>query len=404
MSVLHEAMELGTVSVAKAGVVCKLSSRCSVFAATNPKSQQKKSKSYDGGGGYTQRSYSRGSDVSNGESVDICAGIGSPLLSRFDLILAVLDTNDPERDVQVSNFILNEQVFGSSNETQQLVYSQQDEFKFDYDMLASYISMVKTINAVMTDSAAVILKKYYAIQRQTDSTIASSTTAKQPRTTIRLLESLVRLSQAHARMLCRESVTVQDAVCAILVHEASILGCLGISPDSLLDSGPADPDNSYYMFEWKVLEKLDCLEFVSSSAATGAADDALGDLNFELEELKQGCTAPDNVQVDTGQDTVQTGNEESDSSEEEVEYSWKPTQKKNSTLVKPSSTGRTSVGGLVGASGVTPVVPIGLLGASNPVQSQFQSIGFGAGPMSMDLAKDALDIDEDEFDLFTPDG
>lgn len=58
----------------QAGLLCKLDSRCSVLAATNPKE--------DG----------------NPEDALEFIGLASPLLSRFDLVLMLMDVKNPEWD------------------------------------------------------------------------------------------------------------------------------------------------------------------------------------------------------------------------------------------------------------------------------------------------------------------
>ena len=82
---IHEAMEQQTLSVAKAGIVCKLNCRATIIAVMNPKNCI-----YD-----------------NHASLSHNTGLGTPLLSRFDLIFKLVDTSDAERDYNVTTYLLN---------------------------------------------------------------------------------------------------------------------------------------------------------------------------------------------------------------------------------------------------------------------------------------------------------
>eukprot|EP00268_Persea_americana_P060892 TRINITY_DN7637_c0_g1_i10.p1 TRINITY_DN7637_c0_g1~~TRINITY_DN7637_c0_g1_i10.p1 ORF type:complete len:675 (+),score=103.75 TRINITY_DN7637_c0_g1_i10:59-2026(+) len=185
---IHEAMEQQTISIAKAGLVTTLSTRTIVFGATNPKGQ------YD-----------------PNQSLSVNTTLSGPLLSRFDIVLVLLDTKNPEWDAIVSSHILKEQ-------------EEPERGKGDEDLsnvwplptLRRYIHYVKRyFKPVLTKEAKRIISNYYQLQRR-------SATQNAARTTVRMLESLIRLAQAHARLMFRNEVTRLDAIAAILCIEASM--------------------------------------------------------------------------------------------------------------------------------------------------------------------------------------
>lgn len=113
--------------------------------------------------------------------------------------------------------------------------------------MRAYFCLIKTLKPCITQEANAILSRYYQLQRQSDSRNAA-------RTTIRMLESLSRLAEgqmltssilpdllpsafpqysityltvslcvsAHARLMFRETVTVEDAVVVVSVMECSM--------------------------------------------------------------------------------------------------------------------------------------------------------------------------------------
>lgn len=202
---IHEAMEQQSVSMAKAGVVCKLSTRCSVLAATNSKK-------------------GRSLDIDEMGYVDV--GIASPLLSRFDIVLLLRDPCDQDWDDRIADHIL------------EIKTNQISSNIMSLDDLQSHFLAIKSIHPEVTPEANQLLGTYYKFCR-------SDRTRDPGRTTMRLLDSLIRLSQSHARLLFKPKVTIRDAATVIMLVESSLgFGKLLPQLDTLRMPLPLGPSNN----------------------------------------------------------------------------------------------------------------------------------------------------------------
>lgn len=207
---IHEAMEQQTISMAKAGLVCKLTTRCAILAAANPKNL------------YTM------SDPEGTCSLNI--GIASPLLSRFDLVFVLRDERNPEWDGEICDHLL-----------RKVIINEQCESIFDKNLwsnerLRNHFVASRNIHPKISDNAKLILGAYYKACR--------SDPQRDPgRTTVRLLDSLNRLAQAYARLLFRHTVNASDAALIIRLME-STHGFGRILPpfDIIKETLPLGPD------------------------------------------------------------------------------------------------------------------------------------------------------------------
>lgn len=217
---IHEAMEQQTVTISKAGLHASLNARCSVLAAANPVYGQ-----------YDRR-----------RRIQDNIGLPDSLLSRFDLLFVVLDQLDPTIDrriashvirghryrAQGSNFIsagtvsddeLDEDsedeyapsnqpntkstVWQRSNHPSSEVYPEDDDKEeedmhahdvLQQDFLRKYLHFSKTrIKPILTENAREEIVVRYAEMRSRQDSRTLPITA-------RSLETMIRLSSAHAKV------------------------------------------------------------------------------------------------------------------------------------------------------------------------------------------------------------
>ena len=149
-------------------------------------------------------------EIEEGKPISANLALASPLLSRFDLIFLLLDRKRGDSwDSELCDRLLfqNRRAAINNNTT---------VGSWDFDQLKSYVNFIRArLNPKMTKISELVLSKYYQLQRRSDSMRCA-------RTTVRLLESLVRLAQSHAKLMFRSEVTLEDAMTAVILVEASL--------------------------------------------------------------------------------------------------------------------------------------------------------------------------------------
>lgn len=241
---IHEAMEQQTLSVAKAGLVCKLQTRCSIVAACNSKGR-----------------------FEEGEPISANVAFASPLLSRFDLIIVMTDKQNEQWDRSLSDALL-----AAARTRDGRRQPPKTVERIDAETLASYVNYVRIEKRpAMSPGCRVVLGKYYQLQRRADLRDAA-------RTTIRLLESLIRLAQAHAKLMHQDSAEISDAVWAIVLMETSLAtqSTLEMRPDVYL-AAPSDPLLQYQQYEAAILQRLEINPRVINAATDLSSLDADAD-------------------------------------------------------------------------------------------------------------------------------
>ena len=205
---IHEAMEQQSISISKAGIVTTLKARCAVIAAANPVT-----------GRYN-------SSVPFSENVELTDAI----LSRFDVLCVVRDTVDRDIDERLARFVV------SSHTAAHPDSQQRDSGEAE----AEAASVVAASDSVYEPIDQQLLRKYllYAkthcfprLDRFDDDKVAdlyarlrqqSFRTGGLP-ISVRHMESIIRLSEAHAKLCLRSHVTADDVDVAVKVALESFI-------------------------------------------------------------------------------------------------------------------------------------------------------------------------------------
>ncbi|XP_040566127.1 DNA replication licensing factor Mcm3 [Lepeophtheirus salmonis] len=225
---IHEVMEQGRVTISKAGIHARLNARCSVLAAANPVF-----------GRY---------DPFKPPMENI--GLQDSLLSRFDLLFVLLDTVDVDSDRKIADHVVRVHRYRDPNEedgavtiidsevselttkTKEedneglVVWDKQSSYlnssgkssrrqeRLTPNFIKKYVEIAKCIKPTLTEESCEIIGEEYARLRSADWNSTGDVARTQP-VTARALETLIRLSCAHAKARLSKIVNKQDALAAI---------------------------------------------------------------------------------------------------------------------------------------------------------------------------------------------
>lgn len=218
---IHEVMEQQTVTIAKAGIHVSLNARCSVLSAANP----------------IYGEYQK--DMPAAKNI----GLPDSLLSRFDLVFICLDEKDPILDRNISDRVIRNHQFPSDihsiltgfdekiiepeinndDEAEHQVFKKYNKLLhgntkkkiLTKNFLKKYIFYAKkTVKPLLTDNAKnKIMEEWTKLRENKD--LENENNFQAVPITVRTLETLIRLSTAHAKARLSKNVEVVDCEFAV---------------------------------------------------------------------------------------------------------------------------------------------------------------------------------------------
>jgi DNA replication licensing factor MCM7 len=196
-----QVMEQQTVSIAKAGITTTLNARTAILAAANPRYGR----------------YNRRADADAHVALMKNINLPAALLSRFDLLFLLLDEVDADNDKALAAHVTH-------------VHQHDSHPALDFEPLTDvfmrqYITIAKHMEPIVPPELAAHIVEAYVDMRVRDKSRASASGGRSTLTARQLL-SILRMSQALARIEMREEVVqkdVDEAIRLVTVSKASVM-------------------------------------------------------------------------------------------------------------------------------------------------------------------------------------
>ncbi|VDM63227.1 unnamed protein product [Angiostrongylus costaricensis] len=203
---IHEAMEQQSISISKAGIVTSLHARCTVIAAV-----------------YNEHVFYNPSRTF-AENVDLT----EPILSRFDVLCVIRDTVDPVEDERLSKFVVGNHMKLHPNHQDYAKEDKENERNdvdartgvalVPQDLLRKYILFARDkCHPTLDQKYSEKLASVFAQMRK--QSMATGSVA----ITVRHVESMIRLAEAHAKVYLRSYVNDDDIQAATRIMLESFI-------------------------------------------------------------------------------------------------------------------------------------------------------------------------------------
>jgi len=200
---IHEVMEQQTVSIAKAGITTTLNARTAVLAAANPRYGR----------------YNRRADPDAHVALQKNINLPAALLSRFDLLFLLLDEVDADTDKELARHV----TYVHQNSVHPPLAEGFAPLSLNF--IRQYLVIAKHITPTIPPALKDYVVRAYVDMRVKDKARAAATGGRSSLTARQLL-SILRLSQALARLEMRLDISQQDvdeAIRLVVVSKASVV-------------------------------------------------------------------------------------------------------------------------------------------------------------------------------------